>query len=138
MTTLGDVAKRGACAHDYVFVDFERFYQDRQNFADSGSDCSFLLTDPREPARIGLSTGWADIYTAELSDNYVDFGINLDGHYLLRFYSDIDETIVETNEKDNIAYSYIKVSGFDVELLERGRGRDPWDPNRVVLRGLGD
>lgn len=135
---LGDVAKRGACAHDYVFVDFERFYQARKNSADSGSDCSFLFTEPNARTRIGLSPGWADIYTAGLSDNYVDFGVNLDGYYVLRFYSDIDGTIEETNENDNVAYSYIKVSGFDVELLERGRGRDPWDPNKVVLRGLGD
>ena len=97
-----------------------------------------MFTDPNEPARIGLSTGWADIYTAELSDNYVDFGINLDGYYLLRFFADLDGTIEETNESDNVAYSYIRVSGLDVELLERGRGRDPWDPNKVVLQGLGD
>ena len=135
---LGPVAKRGACAHDYVFVDFERFYQARQNSADSGTDCSFLFTRPNVPARIGLSPGWADIYTAELSDNYVDFGINLDGYYVLRFYSDIDDTIEESNEHDNVAYSYIRVSGFDVELIERGRGKDPWDPNKVILRGLGD
>lgn len=135
---LGDVAKRGACAHDYVFVDFERFFQARQNSADSGNDCSFLFTEPNVRARIGLSPGWADIYTADLSDNYVDFGINLDGYYVLRFYSDIDKTIEESNERDNVAYSYIKVAGFDVELLERGRGRDPWDPDKVILRGLGD
>lgn len=136
---VGPVAKRGACAHDIVFVDFDRFFQDPQHLADSGSDCNFAFTDPTSPAiRIGLSAGWADIYPSALSDNYVDFGINDDGLYLVRVEADVDRTIDETNEKDNHAYSLIRITGFEVELLERGRGRDPWDPRKVVLNGLGD
>lgn len=138
LAPVGEVAKRGACAHDIVFVGFRRFYQDPQHLADSGTDCNFTFTNPTSPAiRIGLSTGWADIYPSALSDNYVDFGLNADGLYLLRFKADVDGTIEETNERDNVAYSLIGVEGLSVELLERGRGTSPWDPHKVVLHGLG-
>lgn len=136
---LADVAKRGACAHDYVLVDFERFYQDPQGAADSAGDCNFFFTNPNaRGTRIGLSTGWADIYGAGLPDNYVDLGTNLDGRYLLRFVADSDDTITETNERDNVGYAYIRIEGLSVELLERGRGRDPWDRDKAVLVGRGD
>lgn len=139
MEPVAEVAKRGACAHDIAFVDFGRFFQDPQHAADSGTDCNFTFTDPTKPAiRIGLSAGWGDIYTAGLSDNYVDFGINTDGLYVLQVEADVDGTIAETREDDNFGYSLIRVSGLSVELLERGRGRSPWDPAKVVVEGLGE
>jgi hypothetical protein len=136
---VAELAKRGACAHDVAFVGFGRFFQDPQHLADSGNDCNFQFTNPTSPAiRIGLSAGWGDIYTAGLSDNYVDFGLNADGLYVLRVEADVDGTIDETNERDNFGYSLIEVSGLSVELIERGRGRSPWDPKKVVVEGLGD
>lgn len=136
---VASVAKRGACAHDIAFVDFERFFQDPQHLADSGTDCNFTFTDPTSPAvRIGLSPGWGDIYTAGLSDNYVDFGLQFDGLYVLQVQADPEDTIEESNERDNAAYSLIEVSGLSVELVERGRGRSPWDPSKVVVEGLGE
>lgn len=136
---VAEVAKRGACAHDVAFVDFDRFFQEPQHMADSGTDCNFAFTNPTSPAiRIGLSAGWGDIYTAGLSDNYVDFGLNDDGLYVLQVQADVDGTIDETNERDNFGYSLIEVSALSVELIERGRGRSPWDPNKVVVEGLGD
>lgn len=139
MEPVAEVAKRGACAHDIAFVDFGRFFQDPQHTADSGTDCNFTFTDPTKPAiRIGLSAGWGDIYTAGLSDNYVDFGVHPDGLYVVQVEADVDHTIDETNEKDNFGYSLIRVGLTDVELLERGRGRSPWDPSKVVVEGLGE
>ncbi|MDQ3951516.1 MAG: hypothetical protein M3279_00935, partial [Actinomycetota bacterium] len=88
--------------------------------------------------RIGLSAGWGDIYTAGLSDNYVDFGLNGNGLYVVQVKADVDGTIRESNENDNFGYSLIEVSGLSVGLLERGRGRSPWDPKKVVVRGIGD
>jgi hypothetical protein len=138
VTRIGEAAKRGACAHDYVLVDFHRFYQDMAGTADSGSDCNFLFTNPTSTRmRIGLSRGWADIYTAELSDNYADFGLNPDGLYLVRVWADPDDHIAETNERDNLAYSLIRIEGDRVRLLERGTGAGPWDKRSKVIRGLG-
>jgi hypothetical protein len=139
MEPVAEVAKRGACAHDIAFVGFERFFQDPQHLADSGSDCNFTFTNPTSPAvRIGLSAGWGDIYTAGLSDNYVDFGLNADGLYVLQVQADAGGSIRESNEDDNFAYSLIEVSGLGVELLERGRGKSPWDEHKVVVEGLGE
>jgi hypothetical protein len=139
VTRIGEAEKRGACAHDYVLVDFHRFYQDAAGTADSGSDCNFAFTNPTSSRmRIGLSRGWADIYTAELADNYADFGLNPDGLYLVRVWADPDDQIAETNERDNLAYSLIEVRGDEVRLLERGRGSAPWDKRSKVIRhGLG-
>lgn len=139
MEPVAEVAKRGACAHDIAFVDFDHFFQDLQHVADSGTDCNFTFTNPTSPAiRIGLSAGWGDIYTAGLSDNYVDFGLNGDGLYVLQVQADVGNTIDESDEKDNFGYSLIRVGTTSVELLERGRGKSPWDPGKVVVRGLGD
>lgn len=138
MEPLGAAEKRGACAHDWVLVDFERFYQDTAGTADSGSDCSFGFTNPTwTRMRIGLSRGWADIYTAELSDNYVNFGLNSDGRYLVRVWADPDDLITETNERDNVAYSIIEIEGDQVRLVERARGVGPWARTKL-LEGLGD
>ena len=136
---IGVAEKRGACAHDWVLVDFARFYQDTAGTADSGTDCSFGFTDPRSTRmRIGLSRGWADIYTAELSDNYANFGLTDEGLFLIRVWADPDDHIRETNEKDNLAYSLIRVQGDEVRLLERGHGLGPWDRDRTEVTGLGD
>lgn len=139
MEPVAEVAKRGACAHDIAFVDFDRFFQDPQHLADSGTDCNFTFTNPTSPAiRIGLSPGWGDIYTAGLSDNYVDFGLSSDGLYVLQVEADVDGTIAESNERDNAGYSLIRVSGLEVELLERGHGKSPWDRDKVLVGGLGE
>jgi hypothetical protein len=54
MEPIAEVAKRGACAHDIAFVDFDRFFQNPPAHADSGTDCNFTFTDPTKPAiRIG-------------------------------------------------------------------------------------
>ena len=136
---IGIAEKRGACAHDWVLVDFERFYQDVAGTADSGTDCSFGFTDPRSTVmRIGLSRGWADIYTANLSDNYAHFGLGDEGLFLIRVWADPDDHIAESNENDNVAYSLIEVTGDEVRQMERGRGAGPWDPASKRLRGLGE
>jgi hypothetical protein len=81
----------------------------------------------------GLRPGWADIYEWDRPGNYIDFGINGDGYYLIRMWADPVDGIAESNEHDNVGYTYIKVEGSDVELLESGRGRDPWDPCKIAV-----
>jgi hypothetical protein len=40
---------------------------------------------------------------------------------------------VESNEQDNVGYTYFKVTGSEIELLEAGRGQDPWDPCKIEM-----
>ncbi|MGH2747692.1 MAG: lysyl oxidase family protein [Actinomycetota bacterium] len=126
MVRAGGGHKAGFCLLDFKISQWRRFYQAR---ADSArSDCG----SPTDAA-MGLSTGWTDIYESGLPGNYVDFANNKDGYYVVRVEMDSADKIVETSERDNVAYAFIEVTGTDIRLIERGHGRSPWDPNKTVV-----
>jgi hypothetical protein len=81
----------------------------------------------------GLGPGWADIYEWDRPGNYIDFGLNPDGRYVVRMQADPVNAVWESNEKDNLGYAYIDVAGSVVDILEVGRGRDPWDRCKIVV-----
>ena len=81
----------------------------------------------------GLLPGWADIYEWDRPGNYIDFGLNGDGRYVIRMWADPVNGILESNERDNLGYTYLKVTGSKVKLLEAGRGRDPWDRCKIEV-----
>lgn len=81
----------------------------------------------------GLLPGWSDIYEWDRPGNYIDFGLNGDGHYVVRMWADPVSGVRESNERDNLGYTYLKVTGGDVKLIEGGRGSDPWDPCKIVV-----
>lgn len=91
---------------------------------------------------MGITEGWADIYEFNTQGNFVDFTGRDDGLYVIRVEVDPDEVYLEGNEEDNFGYAYIEVSGTQppgpprAVLIERGRGLDPWDPNKVVFPKL--
>ena len=85
------------------------------------------------PFGFGLGPGWADIYEWNRPGNYIDFGLNGDGLYVIRMWADPVKGILESNERDNLGYSYLKVTGSKVKLLETGRGKDPWDPCKIEV-----
>ncbi len=41
--------------------------------------------------------------------------------------------VLESNKRDNVGYTYFKVTGDEVKLIESGRGTDPWDPCKIVV-----
>lgn len=81
----------------------------------------------------GLSAGWADIYEWDRPGNYIDFGLNGDGFYVVRMEADPVKGVLESNERDNFGYTYMKITGSEVELIEAGRGKDPWDPCKIEV-----
>ncbi|HYP24375.1 MAG TPA: hypothetical protein VEV43_12445 [Actinomycetota bacterium] len=81
----------------------------------------------------GLLPGWADIYEWDRPGNYVDFGVNGDGYYVVRMWADPVDGILESNDRDNAGYTYFQVTGDQVELIEAGRGKHPWDPCKIVV-----
>ncbi|MDQ3646854.1 MAG: lysyl oxidase family protein, partial [Actinomycetota bacterium] len=127
---VGEAKKTGFCMGDYNMVDWHRFYQDRHGAV--GASCSPANVPVRDMT-MGLSTGWADIYSYNLEGNFIDFDDHGDGRYVIRAFADRSGSIRETKENDNISYAYIEVEGDDVRLLERGYGQDPWDPSKKVL-----
>jgi hypothetical protein len=81
----------------------------------------------------GLTAGWGDYYEWDRPGNFVDFGLNPDGRYVLRLTADPVGGILESNEADNVGYSVIEVAGEQVTLLESGRGTGPWDRCRILM-----
>jgi hypothetical protein len=81
----------------------------------------------------GLSSGYADIYEWDRPGNYIDFGFNSDGLYVVRLLADPVEGVTESNELDNAGYTYLKITGSKVKMIEAGRGQDPWDPCKIVV-----
>lgn len=81
----------------------------------------------------GLNAGWGDYYEWDRPGNFIDFGANPDGRYVLRLTADPVGGILESNEGDNAGYSVIDVAGDRVALLESGRGSGPWDRCRILV-----
>jgi hypothetical protein len=128
LTKAGTGNKAGFCLVDLRIAQWRRF--DQQRAYSARSSCMPVGGE----AELGLSAGWTDVYGAELSGNYIDFGDNEDGYYVIRTVVDSNDYVLESNERDNVGYAYIEVRGDSVTLLERGQGLSPWDPKKIAFR----
>jgi hypothetical protein len=144
--------KLGFCLADVKIADWLSFAQDPAN----GDD----LTETRQclgppvpneqlaawvgEAQMRQTPGWTDVYELATPGNYIDFtdtdGTPLPpGRYVIRITVDPDNNALEESDTDNVGYTYIEVTtrqpitSSTVTVLERGRGGDPWDPNKHVL-----
>ncbi len=137
LTPAGQGPKVGFCMGDYLIAEWESFEQDLRG---SGSGNCYQaeagLGDAPLGTRMGLSRGWGDIYAHYVEGNYVDFGANPDGLYVVRVATDASNTIAELIEDDNHGYAYIRVTGDHIDVLERGYGLSPWDPAKVIADDL--
>lgn len=125
--------KEGFCLANNKMTTFRRFIQDDPaEFADA--DCLPSVDDEGDfQFAEAIVPGWEDVYDWQTSGQYVDFDSNPDGRYLLRMKVNNAGTFVESDRSDDVAYTYFQVTGDVVRPLERGRGRSPWDPDKVVL-----
>lgn len=131
LVTLG--AKWGWNFADQRIADWETTNEGK---AAASSDACFAISEGDEC--MGQTRGWGDHYRWQRPGNYVEFpvdetGLNVDGDYVLRMTLDDAGRIAESDETDNVAYSWIRVDGGDVLLCERGLGESPWDPHKEVL-----
>lgn len=85
---------------------------------------------------ITQAQGWGDHYRWQRPGNYVEFPTNADGNvggdYVVRMVVDRDDRVLESRERDNSAYAWIRVSGEKVAICERGYGDSPWDPRKRI------
>jgi hypothetical protein len=132
----GAGTKSGFCPADQLFGDWDHFTQLPDGTFGEGDSAGGSCFSP-EGGQLGLSVGWGDIYRWQRPGQYVDFGGQTDGLYIVRTTADKYNKILEENETDNTSYAYIKVTGEDVTILERGQGADPWDKAKVVFTGNG-
>jgi hypothetical protein len=86
---------------------------------------------------LALTRGWGDVYRWQRPGQYVDFTGNGDGYYVVRTTVDKGNTTLETDETNNSAYAYAKITARRVELIERGWGTGPFDPQKTVFTGFG-
>ncbi|HEV3471825.1 MAG TPA: lysyl oxidase family protein, partial [Actinomycetota bacterium] len=131
MRLAGEGPKQGFCMGPYKIAEWTRFAQDPVGNVER--NC-FLFNDPNG-VTMGLERGWADVYTWELPGNYVEFGDNHDGYYVIQVKTDAHRDIKEIREDDNVAYAYIEVEGASIRVLERGYGAHPWDPHKRAQTG---
>jgi hypothetical protein len=134
MEAAGKGPKQGFCTADVVIADWTWFGGVQGS---AGMDCvssAGLAYSPAEGTKMGLTPGWADIYSWAQDGNYVEFGLNTDGRYVVRSTADALNHVQESNEGDNTSYAYLEITGTKVKVLERGRGQGPWDPRKVVVK----
>ena len=130
----GTGPKMGFCMADYAIVNWERF--DNAPQKNQISTCRGILEDPSSKTVIGLSKGWADVYYYSLPGNYIEFGENGDGVYVVRVKANASDAILESTPRDNYSYALIRVTGSEIEVLERGYGKSPWDPRKVLANDI--
>ena len=122
----GKGVKAGFSPADQLFSDWTRFDQLEGRFVEGAP------SDPGGSA-FGLSVGWGDVYRWQRPGQFVEFAGNGDGRYVVNTVVDIQDHVLETDERDNVGYAYIQVTGEDVRILERGQGTSPWDPRKRVF-----
>ncbi|HEX9774539.1 MAG TPA: hypothetical protein VGB83_03040 [Actinomycetota bacterium] len=127
LVRAGTGEKTGYGPADQSFADWTAFNQAASGTSGSGDNCL-----PGSTGRIGLSRGWGDAYRWQRPGNFVEFGDNPDGWYVIRTTADPLDHLKETNEHDNAGYAYVRIIGDSVRLLEQGMGTSPWDPDKVV------
>ena len=123
--------KASFCTLDLMIPFFSRFSTEGPKFR-GASPCA---VPPEGDTKLvmGISPGWADVYTWDLPDQYVDFGAGGQGNFVVRAQVDPPNTVLESDERDNYGYALIRITGDRIDLLERGIGRSPWDPRKRVL-----
>lgn len=125
----GGGVKTGYAPADQSFTSWEKFMQAPSGTSASAGDCY----PGGSSNRIGLSRGWGDTYRWQRPGNYVEFGDNTDGWYIVRTTTDPLDHVLESDETDNTAYAYVRIVREQVQVIEQGRGQGPWDPKKVVL-----
>lgn len=131
LVPAGSGPKQGFCMLDFMISEWTTFANDP---ADSvRQDCGAAAPTG---VQLGLGTGWGDIYVYGLDGNYVEFGENTDGLYVVRSIADAFNDVLETDESDNQGYAYIRVTGNEIKVLERGHGSSPWDPAKRLATDI--
>lgn len=128
MVPSGAGKKLGYSPADQGIVEWGAFTQGLAGSSGGAGNCA-----PGTSNRLGMSRGWGDAYRYQRPGNYVEFGTNADGFFVVQTIADPGNDVLEVDETDNTSYAYIQVTGDSVNVIEVGRGSSPWDPSKVVL-----
>jgi LPXTG-motif cell wall-anchored protein len=132
----GAGTKSGFCPADQLFGDFLAFQQAVPGAFGEGDTAAGGCSSP-DGGSLGLTPGWGDVYRWQRPGQYVEFGDQPDGLYVIRATVDKSNLVKETDDSDNTSYALARVTGETIDLIERGQGSDPWDTNKTVFCGAG-
>jgi hypothetical protein len=129
------VLKEGFCLGDIKMYDWYSFAQSPMG-TQARDNCE-PSPQPDGTWRFyeGIDPGWEDSYKWQTSGQFVNFGTNRDGYYLLRVTVNPYHYLLEADaghDTNNVAYTYFRVSGANIYQLQRGHGMSPWDPHRQM------
>lgn len=130
LTEASKVLKEGFCLGNIKLYDWHSFSQVEIDPASIDNCQPQAQEDGSYRFYEGIAEGWEDSYKWQTSGQYVDFGDNPDGYYLLRVSANPDHHLLETSYANDTAYTYLEIRGDRVRTIERGHGQSPWDPNR--------
>ena len=130
-----DVLKEGFCLGDIKMYNWNSFAQ-AEVAPNSPDNCEPVPeSDGTWRFYEGIDQGWEDSYKWQTSGQFVNFGNSPDGLYLLRVTVNPYRYILEADaghDTNDVAYTYFRVTGNDIHVIERGHGTSPWDPNKIV------
>jgi hypothetical protein len=136
LQAAGGGTKSGFCPADQFVGNWRTFTQRAPGDFGEGDSPTGNCFSPAAGA-LGLTVGWGDVYRWQRPGQFVEFGDNTDGLYVVRTTVDKSNLVLEENDADNAAYALIDIKGEAIKLMERGQGLSPFDPNKVVFTGLG-
>jgi hypothetical protein len=136
MVKAGPGHKSGFCPADQLIGEWSRFVQAGADTYGEGDSATGNCFSPTE-GLLGLSVGWGDVYRWQRPGQFVDFGNGGDGSFVVRAIVDTGNDVLESNERNNVSYALILVSGDNIDIVERGLGSDPWDPHKQVVPAVG-
>jgi hypothetical protein len=113
------------------------FSQEQNGFFGEGDTPTGSCYGATDDGLLALTRGWGDVYRWQRPGQYVEFGGNGDGLYVVRTTVDKGNTTLETDETDNSAYALVRISARRIDTLERGWGTSPFDPSKTVFTGYG-
>lgn len=134
MKQVGIGTKSGFCPADQLWGDWYSF---DQGYEVPGGDTAAGSCMSPASGVLGLSIGWGDVYRWQRPGMYVEFDGQGDGRYVVQSRVDEKNVILETDETDNVSYSYVEIKGETITLLERGWGESPWDSRKIIFAGAG-
>lgn len=82
----------------------------------------------------GISPGWGDTYGAGVEGQELNVEAVFDGTYALRSTADPDDLLLESDEENNAAITYLRIEGDEVRVLDGPPSGSPQSPAGAAPR----
>lgn len=103
---------RSGRKNGFCVMDTDKMRTDAPESQYDGSGCL-----ASQDYKNGITQGWADTYSADLPDQYIEVSGVPDGYYVLETLADPDATVVETDETNNSGAILIQITGNSVKTI---------------------